>query len=167
MAILNAKTVRRLFDYDYLTGHLLHRTNNGGVFVGSVAGYVKPCGRWITVERVKYPVRRLVWLWHNGTMPNGRILSKDKDQYDTHIENLVLKGGVTPRIPIVNGYSKFRGVTYSKKRGEWKACVRRKGMYSNLGYFSSYDLAVLARLTFEDEEKGNNLKVKYYEDEVN
>jgi len=158
--MVTAETVRRLFDYDYLSGNLVNKGTD------TTAGYIKIGNRFLTVEGSKYQAPRLVWLWHTGTMPVGNIKALNGDRLDTHIENLVDKRLRSLGPKAVHGKPFTRGVGYSRKRKQWKAYIRQDGKYINLGFFDNYDMAVLARVVYEEgEENQLTKKVTWYDNE--
>lgn len=79
----SAKRLRELFDYNPLTGELIHRTNRGGVKAGEVAGNADRVYRRLTVDGCKYLAHRLVWAWVHGNDPTAVIHHKRSDKRNT------------------------------------------------------------------------------------
>jgi hypothetical protein len=72
---------------------------NGGFFTwkvsrkkarkGDVAGSVTKGKNYIGLKFTKYPVSKLVWLWHYGYIPTGCLKRFDGDVSNDKIENLM------------------------------------------------------------------------------
>lgn len=92
---LTQNEVQRLFDYRE-DGELIWRFHRFKKMIGKVAGklesrYYKgnnyPAKR-IQVNGRRYSHAKLVWLYHNGNLPNHNLLRKNGNRFDCRIENL-------------------------------------------------------------------------------
>lgn len=91
---LTYSDVTRLFDYDGRNGGLIYRTNKrgkGSNKIGKPAGTEQPNGyKVVMINRKRYLIHRLVWLWHNPNMSDAAVIChKDGNKDNNRIENLV------------------------------------------------------------------------------
>ena len=99
-------------------------------------------GAWNTKPYIVY-ISRIIWILHNGPIPNGNIISyKDKDVTNTDINNLYLttiseksatSSGVRA-VPHVNGVDRY----------EAKISYKNKAIY-----FGTYDIESDAKLVID------------------
>ena len=132
------ETLRSMFRYD--GGRLLRATS------GKNAGTIKCGGRYwsICVESVSYRRSRLVWVYHNGPIPEGMIVDHiDGDGLHDEISNLRLatmsqnQGNTKLRKDNTSG---AKGV-YQDEAGKWCAHIRVNGKRHWLGRFDYCELA--------------------------
>ena len=88
--MLTQERVRELFDYDVETGNLIRKTNaSSRARIGDVAGCEDGRGYLFTgISGKYYKNHRIVWLWHNGYLPEGEIDHINRNKIDNRIENL-------------------------------------------------------------------------------
>lgn len=81
--------LRELFDYDS-RGVLVRKVSRPGVRVGDIAGCEGSRGYWqVMVDGRSYTLHRLIWIWHHGDIPDGRVIDHiDGDKLNNQIENL-------------------------------------------------------------------------------
>lgn len=85
---ITQERVRELFDYRP-DGALIWKVPRGTVKVGDVAGCITVDGYWqITVDKKNYRAHRLVWLWHDGYLPEHKLDHKDRDRSNNRRKNL-------------------------------------------------------------------------------
>ena len=85
--------VQQLFRYVPETGELVWaKTRNKFMKVGKVAGTKTKTGVNVGINGKVFTLRQLVWTWHHGDWPKGRIWHKDGDKFNTRIENLEERG---------------------------------------------------------------------------
>ena len=114
---------------------------------GQEAGCARPDGRWvIRVNKKLYLRSRLVWLYHNETLP-VEIDHDDIDCSNDRIENLVASDRYHN-----NGNTKATGVTHV--RGRYIARIFERGQPYHLGSFDTFDQAHTAYLTKRQELRG-------------
>lgn len=85
--MLTQKRIKELFCYE--NGELIRKIKVPGGERGSVAGYKSKRGYIVTmVDGKLYKNHRLVWLWHNGYLPEYFIDHIDQNCSNNRIENL-------------------------------------------------------------------------------
>ena len=149
--MIDARTVRSLFDYDAHTGNLIRKTaptyKNK---VGDIAGYVAPDGyRCVKIRCVRYKVHRLVWLHVYGNWPRHEIDHINGNPTDNRIENL---RDVSHQTNVQN----LRESTSSSSTGllgvgphgdRWRARIQINGKHVSLGRFKTKEEARAAYLS--------------------
>jgi len=88
--MITQQKVKELFKYNAEAGVLTNRTNRARSKSGDVAGWVNPSlgYRYISIQYKQYLAHRLIWLYVNGSMPNGQIDHINGVVDDNRIENL-------------------------------------------------------------------------------
>ena len=142
---LTAEYVRSILDYDPETGAFRWRARVDAParvntrFAGKVAGSVMINGyRCISISSVRYYAHRLAWLHYYGEWPALPIDHRDGDGLNNRIANLRL---ATMSQNLANTGSRksnksgFKGVSWDKRKGKWKAEITKDGKSSFLGYF--------------------------------
>jgi hypothetical protein len=102
--------------------------------------------RSTSVDGVKYPATNIIWLYHYGVWPENLIDHKDRDKYNTAIDNL------REATYKQNGYNQWKlNLTGSKgiyncgrKSKPWQAQIRINGQKVNLGRFVTKEEAAEA-----------------------
>lgn len=167
--------IRSLLRYDGETGRLywLPRTAStwrslGRIYTGSEIQYwnrrfagaeafKKPvgggylCGHLI--ERREY-AHRIVWAWHHASWPDGEIDHIDGSTDNNRIENLrVVSRAENCRNIAASSRNKsgFVGVSFSRKSNKWAATIQVSGRQKWLGYFSTKQDAIAARLKANED----------------
>lgn len=133
--------LKEVCEYVPATGQLVWkepgRKRQVGEPIGSLGShrYLETC-----IDRKRYLVHRLVWLWHCGEFPIEHTDHINHDRVDNRIENL---RAATNRQNNFNQQkrkkktsSKYRGVSWDTSRGIWKAAINLKGKQKFLGYHS-------------------------------
>lgn len=119
-------------------------------YVGTIAG--GDTGESVFIDSIKYPLKRLIWLYHKGFYPKQYIKHLNHITTDTRIENLVEANryelGKVKRRNKANT-SGFIGVYYSFRSDKWKAKININGKKVHLGSFSSIFDAAAARKQVE------------------
>lgn len=137
------ETLRERFHYK--DGCLLWKISGHAIQRGRIAGCRLKTGRHqIKTDYQTYDRGRLVWIYHNGDIPDGLLISHiDEDISNDRIENLEL---FTPtqkgrkRSSTANTSSKYCGVSWSKALKRWNVRIT---LSSGVGYLGN----------FEDEEE--------------
>jgi hypothetical protein len=152
---LTAERLRELLDYDPATGEFRNRVQRGGRGrAGDVAGCVNDRGyQRIGVDGQRHRAHRLAWLYDQGTWPAGMLDHIDGDRVNNRIGNLRIATraqNAANRRPRAGGTSQFKGVSWDKDRGEWRARIKVDGRWRHLGRFTNpedaaraYDLAAV------------------------
>lgn len=142
--------IRELFDYDPERGCLVRKVKRGQCFnVGDVAGSLFPSGYYyIEIDGKSYSTHRLIWLWHNGYWSENQIDHVDQDKLNNRIENL---REVSKSCNLRNtgnsraNTSGVKGVQWNKNKGKWDAKITIDGKQRQIGTFSDFVAAVVAR----------------------
>lgn len=149
---LTQAKVRKLFDYDPITGILFRKKVNYTVKEGPVnhvntSGYilVVVCGH-------SYFAHRIIWLYVHGHFPNGFIDHINHCKHDNRLENLrdvsVSKNNKNMSLNRKNK-TFVRGVSWLRNDFRWKACISHNSKNIHLGQFIDYYEAVAYRLAAE------------------
>ena len=129
--------------FSYNNGILSYRTKKAGhIYPGKNAGVLQKngylsCG----INKKKYYIHRLIWIYHNGNINNNLFLDHlDGNRLNNKIENLRL---VTAKVNCENSVGK--GWTYIKGRAKpYLARIVINKKVKCLGYFISKEEANLA-----------------------
>lgn len=84
--------------FDYSDGHLIWKTSNLRGFnkTGKSAGTINKGYLWVRTKLIDgkakvYGLNRLVWIWHNSTIPTDMVVDHiDRNPMNNRIENLRL-----------------------------------------------------------------------------
>lgn len=92
------KEIKNCFEYDEKTGRLFWAEGAEGgkarhqLNEDDYAGYVNTDGYYrVQLYGVEYMGARVVWAWHNGEWPEGRLRYLDSNRANTRIGNLEVK----------------------------------------------------------------------------
>lgn len=108
-----------------------------------------------TNSEYQYRVHRLIWIWHNGAIPEKlQIDHQDRNKLNNRIENLRLvthyENSLNQSLSPLNT-SGIAGVVYKERtfvKG-WEASIRYRNKYYYLGKYKSFEEAVAARKAAE------------------
>lgn len=148
---LTKEYVRSLFDYDPVTGNLLWKVQKSlSVKIGSAVGAIRGKGyRETTIDNRHSSVHRLVWIWHNGSIPKGQEIDHlNHERADNRIENLRCVSR-QDNLRNASRYSTNKsgrtGVWFDKIGKRWIAHITIDGRFRYLGSFRKKNLAVKCR----------------------
>ncbi|MDW2635890.1 HNH endonuclease [Citrobacter portucalensis] len=159
-----------MIDYEFLKSVLNYNSESGAftwlkpvakhIKPGDVAGYVdasRPAYKRlkIGIRGREYFASRLAWLLHYGEWPNGEIDHIDRNALNNAINNLRVvdrSGNINNRtIPIQrNNKSGFRGVSFFKQTGKWRAATNIDKKKVHVGYFDTAEEAAAAISKFKE-----------------
>lgn len=118
--------------------------------VGDIAGCVRADGRrMIRVNSVLYYSYRLVYIYHCGECPEY-IDHVDRNQKNDRIENLRPAthpencSNANKRVFKAGTSSKFKGVSWHKQTGKWRATIGCDSKFIHLGLFDNEEGAARA-----------------------
>ena len=139
--MIECKRLQQLFIYNPTTGILVRRISRGGMASGEEVGCKSKNGALIV--RVDYEihyVHRVVFAMHYGRWPNSQIDHINGIPNDNRIENLreaTASQNSSNRRKSTRNTTGYKGVSFSKKTGKWRAsiCVKRKLI--EIGAFST------------------------------
>ena len=153
--MINQEQIKILFDYNHKTGELIWRVNRGQNKVkGKVAGFIRKSDgyRSIYINNKEYLGHRLVFLWHNGYLPEPQIDHINRVRSDNRINNLRV---VSAQCNVRNSGNRcdnifgVKGVGWHKQNRKWQARVKVNNKDKYLGTYEDFDSAVCARLAAE------------------
>jgi hypothetical protein len=146
--------LRAVLDYDPETGVFTWKVRqSNAVPAGSRAGTLKPNGRvYINAFGEAHLAHRLAWFYVKGEWPTGAIRQRDGNLADARFANLYeatrTEVNVQRRLG-QNNTSGRVGVTFIKRRGKWRAQMKRDWNLITLGYFATFEEACAARTEAE------------------
>ena len=147
--------LKHLFDYDPITGHLITKFSTKGYHAGRRLTRLNHSGYYVTtLNGVAYRVHHLVWIWHYGEYVS-EIDHINRVKNDNRIENLRSCdhvpncGNSSPRVHA------YKGVTFCKTTGKWKAQIGKNYSNYNLGRFDKIEDAAKAYNRAALEHFGN------------
>lgn len=151
--------VRRVLDYDPLTGILIWRKRDDAPqqwntkYAGTRAGAVMRTGyRYVSFKGfVPVGAHRLAWCHFHGEWPTDTLDHINGIRDDNRIANLRKASGslnATNKAMQRNNTSGFVGVHFDKQRGLWRARVNFKRVGYDVGFFSTPEEANAARQEF-------------------
>lgn len=143
---LTAARLREVLSYNPDTGEFRWREQLGPrSVVGAIAGAMVGEGYWeIQIEGRCYKAHRLAWLHVHGVWPPARLDHKDTIRHHNWIDNLRLAtnsqncGNGKRRKTNTSGY---KGVSFDKKEGKWRATIYLNYKQMFLGYFETPEAA--------------------------
>jgi hypothetical protein len=156
---LDANEVRRMFDYDPLTGVMTRKiTASSNALAGSPVGYVTSDGYLAAyVMGRQYKVHRLAWLHFYGEWPNGQIDHINRQKQDNSIKNLrVASASQNQRNKAISKANKsgVKGVFWNKKDRRWVAICRSDVRGQYIGSFQDQQAAIDAVRRFREQQHG-------------
>lgn len=113
---------------------------NSLVPAGSKAGTLRKDGYiGIFIKGTYYFAHRVIWVMHNGEIPNGLIIDHiDGDRSNNKLENLrvcTFQENHFNRGKQSNNKSGFKGVSWHKQKQKWVAQIKIEGKNKFLGFF--------------------------------
>jgi hypothetical protein len=135
--------LREDLKYDPETGQLTWRWAVGRrVRPGSIAGHLNKAGYIeIRYKNVTYQGHRIAWALYKGIDPRELHIDHINNiRHDNRIKNLRVctqleNSWNTPKR--FGTVSKYRGVSWYKRKNKWIAQIRHEGKAIHLGYFTS------------------------------
>ena len=137
---LDDEKVRGLF---YLAGKdVCYKSDN------RVAGSLSEGYRRVSIQGKSTGAHRVAWFLHYGKWPDGFIDHINHDRSDNRIGNLrLVSRSDNARNQKLHSHnvSGFNGVSYHKKRQEWRAVIQVDGKKKWVGAFKTKGEAIAAR----------------------
>jgi hypothetical protein len=135
--MITQEKVKELFDYSS-NGEFVWKIDRPGVKAGTVAGYHRKDGYGVLcVDRKRYLLHRLVYLWHKGVLPDY-LDHIDGDPRNNRIDNLrecSLSQNQQNRKIGRDNSSGIKGVSWHKYTKKWRASIRHNKEQIHLGVF--------------------------------
>lgn len=147
--------LRKLFSYD--DGQLIWRVSPSRcVKAGQRAGYHHKLSgyRNLMVQKKHYAEHRCVWVWHNGTIPDGLVVDHiNNDRTDNRIENLRLlttRQNTSRRGKVRPDQEGLPPCIY-KARRRYQVRIYRNGQQHYLGGHKTLEQAIAVKEAFHAE----------------
>lgn len=139
---LTAERLRELLHYDPGTGVFTWKTKpSRNRLSGDIAGSIGVGGyRLIRINRVAYRAHNLAWMYETGALPENILDHINGDPGNNRFCNLrpaTSKQNAENRRIGVTNKSGFRGVSFHKMTGKFRANVGHFGKKFHLGLFDS------------------------------
>jgi hypothetical protein len=156
--MIDLTELKKLVEYDPLTGVFYWRDNRGGILKGTEAGSLHGTGYiYIRINKVAYLAHRLAWFYVTGEWPKFQIDHKNRVRSDNRFENLGdLSGSLNclNRKPRKGSRSGVTGVSWKSRDGKWMVYVERNKIRVNLGSYSDLEKAKQVRADYLRSVKG-------------
>ena len=146
------------FIYDHVTGNLIWKrrplehfayeqamlmwnTRYSGKVAGSVGSVNEYGHRTVSVDRKRVLIHRVIWEMHNSPIPEKmKVDHIDGNATNNRIENLRLatnsENSMNSRMK-KNNTSGYKGVSYRKDSGKWRASIRKGDRQITIGDFKT------------------------------
>lgn len=139
--------------FTYRDGKLFWKVRRAGTVIGKEFGNITEKGYVRAyVNGKKYYVHRVVWLLHNGYLPENDLDHINRNRQDNRIENL---REVSRTCNIQNAGNRedntsgVKGVHWLKNIGLWHACIQFMGKRLSVGNHATFIEAACHRLAIE------------------
>ena len=118
---LTQEKLKEVLDYSPDTGEFVWKVSRGPRHKGSIAGWVRPGGKYnnICLFGERHQVRRLAWLYVYGYLPEGNLMHIDRIGDCYRLENLreathqcIMRNIGNKK----NNTSSVKGVSWKKKQ---------------------------------------------------
>ena len=150
---LTQAELMRVMSYDMETGHFTRLVKSKVSSVGDVCGYVMQTGyRLIGIGGRSYTAHRLAFLYVTGEFPTEQVDHINRNRSDNRWKN------IRPASNLDNSRNKKRlsrntsgatGVSFIKANQKWRATIGVKYKEIYLGYYETFDEALIARKSAE------------------
>jgi hypothetical protein len=143
---LTQERLRELLDYDPKTGKFRWRAREeSNQRFGHIAGSRTRSEYWaIRIDGRPYQAHQLAWLYMKGEWGRPVIDHCDGNPFNNQWSNLRLSthsnNAANRRRPRSNT-SGFKGVTFDRQRGNWKAQITKDGRYYCVGRYATAEEA--------------------------
>jgi hypothetical protein len=144
-----------LMHYDQDTGVFTRLTSNRRDRIGVTPGARNTNGHvQIRVDGVLHMAHRLAWLYVHGSFPQKQLDHINGDKTDNRISNLrhcSNKKNAENRKMSPRNTSGYRGVSFDKTRGKFKAYIGHEMRAIHIGLFAAVEDAAVAAKGARDE----------------
>lgn len=143
LAELTQDRLKQLLHYEPETGIFTWRVERPRGRIGKPAGTIKRDGYvHIGVDYNRYFAHRLAFLYMTGEMPEPKqhVDHINSNTVDNRWANLRLATSSQNQMNVLmwsSNTSGYKGVSWHKGEGRWRACIRVKGKRKYLGYFDT------------------------------
>lgn len=128
--------------FTYSDGDLFWKIRKGySIKIGEKAGRTTKKGYWrVSLNCSDYLCHRLVWIMHNGKIPNGMQIDHINGiKWDNRIENLRLANNSQNKNNLnlrKNNKSGHKGVSWKQANKKWQVSIMVNGKNKYIGIFS-------------------------------
>lgn len=142
--------------FTYRDGVLFHTGARARTVMGAAVGTRCKRGYYTcTIDYVLYQVHRLIYIMHNGSIPEGLVVDHiNGNPSDNRIENLQAitqhQNCIKQRLHNPSNKSGYRGVSWFKRDSKWVAAIKHNGISYNLG---TYAEAIDAAIAYDEAAK--------------
>lgn len=157
---LTADRLREFLHYEPETGVFTWKVSRRGkTRIGAIAGLSQDGRgyRRIIIDNKQHYEHRLVWLYVHGKWPSGQIDHANGDRADNRLCNLRL---ATHSENMCNSRMRYhnqaglKGASWHQESGKWQARIRKDGVVTSLGYFSTPEEAHAAYVAAASKKHG-------------
>ena len=156
---LTQDELKKLLNYDHITGIFTWKTNRVNIKAGSIAGTLSAEGYInIQVNYKMYRAHRLVWLYIKGYFPTNEIDHKNGNKSCNSIDNLRECTSEENRRNCAKNKkntSGIKGVCFHKETRKWQARARANGKNNYLGLYANIEDAAFAYKEFVNKHHGD------------
>lgn len=146
---LSHTRLTQLLDYDMDDGLFRWKVARGGSIEGEVAGSSRRDGYIaICIDRGRFLAHRLAIFYVTGVWPISEVDHCDGDRKNNSYLNLreaSRKENSYNHKTRCDNTSGVRGVTFKKDKGKWRATIQKDNKSHHIGYYDSFDEAVIQR----------------------
>ncbi len=152
---MNQSRLMQLLHYDPVTGVFTRVVSNRTDRVGTIPGAKNTKGHiQIRLDGVLYMAHRLVWLYVFGSFPENQLDHINGVKHDNRLTNLrecSNKRNSENRKMSSRNTSGFRGVSFDKHHGKFKAYVGHNMGSIHVGLFDTAESAAVAAKVARDQ----------------
>jgi len=143
--MITQQRLHELFEYRE-DGNLIWKIKIGKrIKVGDIAGAYDQGYTRISINYTRYPLHRLIFLYHHGYLTVGlQIDHIDGNSENNRIENLrevtQRQNNMNSKLKVTNT-SGVKGVYWSKAQRKWHSRIKVNGKNTHLGYYDTLEEA--------------------------
>ena len=143
--------------FSYSDGNLIWERVNRNRYnkPGDIAGRLNPTNGYlyVKVNQEVRSVHNIIWEMHNGKVPDDMEIDHiNHIRTDNRIENLRIvshQQNAMNMSKTLRNTSGVVGVSWCKMKGKWYAYIKKDGVMHNLGRYTNFEDAALARASAE------------------
>lgn len=135
---ITQERLKELVNYDPNTGVFTNKAQRGNLLAGAETGYEDGGYIKLRLDKKLYKAHRLAFLYMTGSFPSSDTDHVNGIKNDNRFCNLrqATRGENMMNIGIKkHNTSGYKGVTFYKKTGKWKAQIQANKKKISLGYF--------------------------------
>lgn len=141
-------------NFYYDDGKLFRRPGHGKRLLGFWEWSIRGLYRRIKINGSQFQVHRLIWIMHNGFIPEGMVLDHiNRNHLDNRIENLRC---VTERQNALNKDvcdKATKNIYWQPRNKKWRVTSTICGKKIHFGMFEKYDDALIASVEADNRAR--------------